>query len=247
MSFLGAIGGSQMPWEGITERTVPAVSMDRLGWKQVEREAMAQAQAGDEMSWLEEKWSQFTGETQVPGMEDVAMAGIHPAAFITPAIAAISAGIGALLPVGPGGEVIPGAGSPTPGAGVVTMPGGRQIAIDGIPVGGPGVPEPPKYMIAKEWNVKVDSKQYGTFRMYYFMLHDGRCMSYHSPTKGWKIWKPKKHIVISSNPRVKMLSKLNRLNKRVEKMLKPYQPRPPRTKLVPSRALSSIERAALKA
>ena len=164
--------------------------------------------------------------------------GIAGAATAGALSGALGAGLGAGYGLGLGfGE------SATPGTGVAI---GHEGVVNGIPVGGPGVPEPPKQWIAKEWNVKVDSKQHGTFRMYYFSLIDGRQMSYHSPTKTWKIWKPKKHIVISSNPRVKMLSKLNRLNKRVEKMLKPYQPKKPRTQMVPSRALSSIERAALK-
>jgi len=113
---------------------------------------------------------------------------------------------------------------------------GHEVIINGVPTGGPGVPEPPKWMIAKAWNVKVDSQTYGTFRMYYFMLTDGRCMSYHSPTKTWKIWKPKKHIVISKDPRVSTLRKLGRLNKRVEKMLKPFQPK--LKKGLPARALA---------
>jgi len=98
----------------------------------------------------------------------------------------------------------------------------QQGVVNGVPISGPGVPEPPQHMIAKHWKIKMESQKYGTFQMYYWRLIDGRCMSYHSPTKTWHIWKPKKHIVISSNPRIKTLTKLSRLNKRVEKMLKPY-------------------------
>lgn len=125
---------------------------------------------------------------------------------------------------------------------------GHETVVNGVPVGGPGVPEPPKWMIAKEWNVKVDSKEYGTFRMYYFRLTDGRCMSYHSPTMTWKIWRPKKHIVISKDPRVSNLRKLGRLNKRVEKMLRRFQPKktgfPARA--LARRYLSTAERKLLK-
>ena len=55
---------------------------------------------------------------------------------------------------------------------VLAAPGTREAVgheawVNGVPTGGPGVPEPPKWMIAKAWNVKVDSKEYGTFRMYW--------------------------------------------------------------------------------
>lgn len=181
---------------------------------------------------------------------DVAMGGVSPLALLGPALRfgvplLSAAAAGAMLPVGPGGAISPipafggNGGGVLPGAPVPTV-------VNGVPISGPGVPEPPGYMISRHWKVKVESQKYGTFQMYYWSLTDGRQMSYHSPTKTWKIWKPKKHIVISSNPRVKMLAKLNRLNKRVEKMLKPYQPKKPRTQIVPARALSSIERAALK-
>jgi len=200
---------------------------------------------------------QAAQEAQLQAGDEVQLAGTGLGAGLGLGIVSFLASMaaGALLPVGPGGEVSgsspvlapsaagPGQALAAPGTDLAV---GHEAWVNGVPTGGPGVPEPPKYMIAKAWNVKVDSKQYGTFRMQYFRLIDGRCMSYHSPTRTWKIWKPKKHIVISSNPRVKMLSKLNQLNKRVTKMLKPYQPRPPKTKIVPGRALSAIERAELK-
>lgn len=136
---------------------------------------------------------------------------------------------------------------------VLAAPGTREAVgheawVNGVPTGGPGVPEPPKWMIAKAWNVKVDSNEYGTFRMYYFRLTDGRCMSYHSPTKTWKIWKPKKHIVISKDPRVSTLRKLGRLNKRVEKMLRPFQPKKTGfpAKALARTYLSTAERKMLK-
>jgi len=120
--------------------------------------------------------------------------------------------------------------------------------IDGIPISGPGVPEPPHQLVAKHWHWQVESKKYGAFYMFYWKLIDGRMMSYHSPTKTWKIWRPKKHIVISSNPRIKMLAKLNRLNKRVEKMLKPYQPKQKglSAKALAQTYLSTAERKLLK-
>lgn len=115
------------------------------------------------------------------------------------------------------------------------IPGELGVVVNGVPISGPGVPEPPKSMIAKEWRVHFQSFKYGGFWMWYWQLIDGRMMSYHSPTKTWKIWKPKKHIVISKDPRVSNLRKLGRLNKRVEKMLRPFQPK---AKGYPAKALA---------
>jgi len=172
----------------------------------------------------------------------------------------MEAGWGALLPLAARGLSALArsrwlAGLLTGGAGVALLGNGggngaevalrNGAAINGVPVGGPGMPEPSKFMIAKEWTIRMDSKE-GDFNMHFFRLIDGRVMSHNTRTKIWKIWRPKKHIVISANPRVKTLGKLARLNKRVEKMLRPYQPRQPRVKLVPSGALSAIERKALR-
>jgi len=130
------------------------------------------------------------------------------------------------------------------------IPGPLGTIVNGVPISGPGVPEPPQELIAKHWHVKFQSEKYGTFQMFYWRLHDGRCMSYHSPTKTWKIWRPKKHIVISRDPRVSTLRKLGRLNKRVDKMLKPFQPKPARTfpaRQLARRYLSTAERKLLEA
>jgi len=68
--------------------------------------------------------------------------------------------------------------------------------VDHVPVSGPGVPEPPRQMVAKQWSVAVHSNTYGTFRLFYFRLLDGRIMMYNPAVKGWKIWRPKKPIVL---------------------------------------------------
>jgi len=54
---------------------------------------------------------------------------------------------------------------------------------------------------------------------------NGRIYSLSLITGRIKSWRPKKHVVISSNPRVSSLKKLNTLNKKVSKMLKPFQPK----------------------
>lgn len=68
--------------------------------------------------------------------------------------------------------------------------------IGDVPVSGPGVPEPPRQMVAKQWSVAVHSNTYGTFRIFFFRLLDGRIMMYNPSVKGWKIWRPKKPIVL---------------------------------------------------
>jgi len=129
------------------------------------------------------------------------------------------------------------------------VPGLLGTIVNGVPISGPGVPEPPHQMVAKHWHVKFQSEKYGTFQMFYWRLIDGRCMSYHSPTKTWKIWRPKKHIVISSNPRLKNLMKLDRLHKRMEKMVKKYAPqsRPKSRPVYQQPWLSAMEKKLLKA
>lgn len=92
---------------------------------------------------------------------------------------------------------------------------GRLMAVDGVPISGPGVPEPPPGMVAKQWSVAVHSNTYGTFRIFFFKLLDKRVMCYNPSTKTWKIWRPKKNIVISSDPRMSTIRKLERTYNRV--------------------------------
>ena len=147
---------------------------------------------------------------------------------------AITGGIAGFALGGVGGAILGAAGAVIGGE-VMEGIAGNGAVVNGVPISGPGVQEPPAAMVAKAWNVAVHSNTYGTFRMYYWKLHDGRIMSYNGTVKEWKIWRPKKHIVISSNPRVKTLGKLAKLNKRVEKMLKPYQPK---QRAFPAKALA---------
>ena len=81
------------------------------------------------------------------------------------------------------------------GIGGLNLLGGDVGVIPGtmIPLGGPGLPEPPAHMVAKEWST-------GTAQFY--MLIDGRIAVYSKKAKRWKVYRPKKHIVLSSNPRI---------------------------------------------
>jgi len=70
----------------------------------------------------------------------------------------------------------------------------------------------------------------------------GRYYSQSLRTGRIKTWRPKKHVVISSNPRVSSLRKLARLNKRVDKMLRPFQPKKKTYGQVPASLLSAAEK-----
>lgn len=84
------------------------------------------------------------------------------------------------------------------GAGM--QPGlGAGMVVNGVPISGPGVPEPPRAMVARQWVIKLNADKWAgpgeTFYMYFFRLIDGRIMSYH-PYLGWKIWRPKKPLAV---------------------------------------------------
>jgi len=65
-----------------------------------------------------------------------------------------------------------------------------------VPVSGPGVPEPPREMVAKQWKTKAFSKTAGEYWVYFFKLIDGRIMCYNAAKGSWKMWRPKKPIVL---------------------------------------------------
>ncbi|GAH28936.1 unnamed protein product, partial [marine sediment metagenome] len=127
------------------------------------------------------------GEYQAAGFPgDVAAAAAAPVAGIIPlGLNGTQAG---MIPTGYNGYQI----GPTH-ADVIPQQLGM---VDGMPVSGPGVPEPPRQMVAKQWSVAVHSNIYGTFRIFYFRLLDGRIMMYNPSVKGWKIWRPYKNIVL---------------------------------------------------
>ncbi len=96
--------------------------------------------------------------------------------------------------------------------------GGAATTVGGIPVGGPGVAEPPANMVAKQWVILTHSNTKGNYYIYFFKLIDGRIMCY-NPGTGWKIWRPKKMIVLSPDPRMSMIRKLDKVYNRTMRTL----------------------------
>jgi len=107
--------------------------------------------------------------------------------------------------------------------------GGNDMVMQGtgsyVPVSGPGVPEPPREMVAKQWKVKSFSNTAGEYWVYFFRLMDGRIMCYNGAKRSWKMWRPKKPIVlyrgsVTLSQAVKAQTMLDRLWKRVAKRTK---------------------------
>lgn len=92
--------------------------------------------------------------------------------------------------------------------------GGTTVA--GVPFGGPGVPEPPAGMVAKTWKTKAFSHTAGEYWVYFWKLIDGRVLCWNAAKREAKMWKPKKNMVLSSNPR---LPDLLRFSKKANRLL----------------------------
>ncbi|MBA7544024.1 hypothetical protein ES705_36370 [subsurface metagenome] len=80
-------------------------------------------------------------------------------------------------------------------------------------------------MVAKEWKTKAFSHTVGEYWVYFFKLHDGRIMCYNAAKRSWKMWKPKKPIVlyrgkVTLSQAVKAQRMLDKLWKTVAKRTK---------------------------
>jgi hypothetical protein len=94
-------------------------------------------------------------------------------------------------------------------------------------IGGPGVQEPANGTWSKRWNIVVNSqKDNATYRIYFWKMWDGYTLMYNPLTGGWKRYKPRKNIVLSSDPRLSNISravrategKLKRLAKKSKRL-----------------------------
>ena len=102
---------------------------------------------------------------------------------------------------------------------VTTLPTGAAYTVNGkypIPIGenplGLGVPEPMPGTYTKSWKLKAFSKDAGEFWVYYWRMLDGRTICYNPRTRGWKVWRQSKNIVLSTRkPNWRSMSKAARL------------------------------------
>lgn len=96
---------------------------------------------------------------------------------------------------------------------------GSTGAAGMVPYGGPGVPEPAAGLVARQWKTKAFANDVGEYWVYFFRLIDGRIMCWNERRQEMKIWRPKKNIVISSDPRISSIVKLERTYNRVIRRL----------------------------
>lgn len=111
--------------------------------------------------------------------------------------------------------------------------GGTQMAMAPIGPLGPlsrGQEFPGGPFVVKSWDTYPGAGVTGGGAWPIFsLLSDGRIVV-QKPNGSWKVYRPKKNLVISSNPRLRDIRKLDRMHKRVVKMMKSIVPRPPRRK-----------------
>ncbi len=94
--------------------------------------------------------------------------------------------------------------------------GGDTQYLNGIPLGGPGLAEPPASMVLKEWHVS-----YSGFRLQYYLVQmprgGRRIAMYNTRTKRWKSWPwrtPHLAVIGKNMPSHKQLTRLKRNMKR---------------------------------
>lgn len=81
----------------------------------------------------------------------------------------------------------------------------------------------------------------------FFRLTDGR-IAVQKKNGVWKIYRPKKHIVLSTNPRLSQLRKFDRAYTRLNKMVTKFKGKPKRVTIAPPlKYLSPAERSLVKA
>jgi len=172
-----------------------------------------------------------------------------PAPTALPPGVATGAGVGIIGPVAAAGAA---AGlSPAAAAllglgayGVGTLlSDGSQAVIPGeqygVPFGGPGLKEPGKPYLLKEWHIRMDSKE-GDFDLQFYLTMNARgtkrIFMYNQRTKSWKTWPMPRLAVIGKNlPSHQMITRLRRNLKRhtadartILKLVSPNSLRPPK-------------------
>jgi len=152
-----------------------------------------------------------------PGDTSIVQAGFPVGEIVSGIIGALSG----LVAGGVGGAVLGGGvfldkslitdgGAET---GVISGPGA------GTALGGPGVAEPSNSIVKKRWETRVYSNTYGYTKINFYLLTNGIVLVYNNSSGAWTSYRPKKHIVISSNPRISQIAKLERVYTKVIKRL----------------------------
>ena len=78
------------------------------------------------------------------------------------------------------------------------------------------------------------------------LLSNGKMVSRSLVDGSVKTWRPKKHIVISNNPRISNIRKLDRVHKKVAKTLRKFVPKSPTYGQLPRNLLSAAEKKLIK-
>lgn len=104
---------------------------------------------------------------------------------------------------------LPNYGAPAGSAGGASA-GGQAMTMTpgfGYGIAGPGVPEPADGTWSRKWNIVTNSRERGTYRIYFWQMMDGYTLMYNPATKGWKRWKQRKSIVLSADPRMSTIGR----------------------------------------
>lgn len=174
-------------------------------------------------------WQQDVPTAAVPGIQPLPAAPAVPAGYGEAVLAGLS-GLGIAIPepvtTGLGlagaaylGYQALGGGEGEGLFGLDILGGGGAAAgnyLNGIPLGGPGLAEPPAQWVIKEWHVNYD---WGRLQYYLVQMPTGgrKIAMYNTRTKRWKAWRWRSPIlaVIGKNmPSHKQLTRLKRNLKR---------------------------------
>ncbi len=126
----------------------------------------------------------------------------------------------------------------------------EQVVLPSGLVGQAGVQYPGEMglggsQVVKSWtNASRDGRIPASVQ--FFMMANGRIYSRSLVDGQIKSWRPKKHIVISRDPRLSTLKKLQRVHTKVSKMVRHFIPKKATYGQVPASMLSAAEKKLLK-
>lgn len=191
-------------------------------------------------------------QAEIPGLVQAGgLGGIL--GFLGTAALGLAAGVLTDDPISSLSSIVGGGGGGVGGVVLASEPElrSRSGIVDGVSVGGPGVPEPAAQLVAKYWKTLHRSNDQGNFWVHHWILKDGRWLTFNPRKDEWQIWRPKKNIVISSNPRLSQLAKLNRVYHRVGKQVmrygKDFMPKTRKVQITaPMKYLSPAERKSIR-